>query len=246
MGEVFRISGISIYTLGLVVVVSYLFGAFVYYKKAIEAHIEEVIVLDTIVICAFWAIMLGRVSFVVLNFSQFFKHLSRIFLLVDYPGVERWGVFLGIFLGLYLVLRKKKMKLIDFLDLITLGFFVSSSFFWIGLNFINFYWQNLVLGFYYFLIFGFLWKLERTYRLISWYRAGKAFAKSGFVLGFGLAALGVGFGLEKLLFVSMFWQNMLVSIGFLFSGLALVYIRSGRILVDDIKVINIWKKKIKK
>jgi hypothetical protein len=246
MGETIAVSNFMIYTLGLVVFFAYLWGGFVFYKKAIDSHIEDTLALDVIVLSAFWSFILGRVSFVLTNLDSFYGHWSRIFLLVNYPGIERWGALLGIILAVFYIVKKKKGKFFDFFDLVTLGVLSGSAFYWVGINFINFYWQNLVVAVINFLGFVWFWNLEKTYRHISWYRGSKTFAKSGFVSGFGLVFLGFSFVLENILFRNFNIFNVILMLVLFIGGMVLVYIRSGRLLADDLKSINIWNKRIKK
>lgn len=246
MGDTIILSGFSIYTLGLVAVFSFLWGSFVFYKKALESHVEENLILDIVVLCSFWSVILGRILYSLLNVGIFYKHWTRIFFLSGYPGVDRWGVVLGLLVGCLLVVRRKKIKYLDLLDNAVLGYFLGVSFFWVGINFVTFYWQSLLIAFFHYLSFLLFWKLEKTYRLISWYRNGKTFAKSGFVSGFGLVLVGFLFILEQLLFKNLVLIESLWVLVLVLGGLALVYIRSGRILVEDIKLLNIWNKKNKK
>ncbi len=246
MGETIAVSNFMIYTLGLVVFFVYLWGGFVFYKKAIESHIEDNVALDIVVLSAFWSFILGRISFVLTHLESFAGHWSRIFLLVNYPGIERWGALIGIILAVFYIVKKKKGKYFDYYDLAALGVLSGSAFFWVGLNFINFYWQNLVIAGVNFLGFLWFWQLEKTYRHISWYRGSKTFAKSGFVSGFTLVFLGASFVLENILFRGFGAFNVVLMFILFIGGMVLVYIRSGRLLADDLKSINIWNKRIKK
>lgn len=211
-----------------------------------ESHFEDDMVLDLIVLSAFWAFIFGRIGFGITHFSVFVGHWMRIFLLINFPGVERWGALIGILCACLYWLRKKKGKYFDYLDLVTLGYFSGVVYFWLGINFINFYWQNMVLAVINFLAFVLFWKLEKTYRLISWYRSNKSFAKSGFVSGFGLSAIGLLYFLETVLFRQMGSLSTIWSICLLILGLLIVYIRSGRTLADDIKTLKSWNNKNKK
>ncbi len=246
MGEIINISGVSLYTLGLVAVFCFLWGSFVYFKKAEETHLEQSTIFDIIVLSAFWSFIVGRLGFVLTNIGVFYNHWMRIFLLINFPGINRFGVILGVILGVMLLVKKKKGKFLDYFDLVTLGFFSGFSFFWLGICFISFRWQNLVLAVLYFLVFVWFWKLEKTYRLISWYRADKTFARSGFVSGLGIMVIGLGYILEKFLYRQVVIWDLLLTLVLLITGVALVYIRSGRILVDDINSLKPWNKKIKK
>lgn len=243
---VFNVGGFSLYATGMLVVFSFLWGSFVFYKKAIETHLETEAVLDMIVLGAFWGFMVARVGYLVLHLGIFWKHWSRLFLLVNYPGLDGWGFLIGLILGVCWVVKKNKYKYIDVMDLLGLGVLSGASLFWVGFNLINFGWQYLLCGILLFIGFLCFWDLEKKYRLIGWYRAQKTSAKSGFVAGFSLVYLNLVFVLGKILLQRMtlvagLWSAVLVVI-----GLSLVYIRSGRVWTDDINSLMIWKKKTKK
>lgn len=246
MGEIIALSGLSIYTLGLVVVFCFFWGSFVFYKKGIESHFEENTLFDLIVLSAFWSFIFGRIFFFLSNFSSFAGHWTRIFLLVNFPGVDRWGGLFGVVASVFFWVKKKKGKYFDYFDFVVLGYLSAISYYWLGVNFINFYWQNILLAVFNFLAFLVFWKLEKSYRLISWYRGNKTFARSGFVTGFGVVVISFGYLLELAIFrqmnsLAMLWFGILLIL-----GLAIVYIRSGRLLVDDIKTLKLWITKNKK
>lgn len=246
MGEVINISSVSIYILGLVTVFCFLWGAFLFYKKAVESHLEEEMIFDSVVLSAFWAFIVGRASFVLTHLPSFWGHPMRVFLLVNFPGVERWGVVGGLALGLGLMIRKKKGKYLDIYDLATLGYTGATAFFWVGINFIRFYWQNLALALLNFVFFVVFWRVEKTYRLFVWYRGSKSSAKSGLVTGFGLSALAVSFLVEKIIFGFFDFGVGLWVVLLFITGLVIVYIRSSRLLTDDIKFLKLWNKKVTK
>ncbi|KKT53775.1 MAG: hypothetical protein UW48_C0024G0006 [Microgenomates group bacterium GW2011_GWC1_44_23] len=99
---VLRVSNIYIYGFGLLAVLSFLWGSFVFYKKSQESHFEDFHILDSVVMSAFWAFIVGRLAFVALNMATFWNHFPRILLLSNYPGIDRWGVILGIALGVFI------------------------------------------------------------------------------------------------------------------------------------------------
>lgn len=239
---VFNIGGVSIYGLGILISFCYLWGAFVFYKKAIEEHFGEEPLLDIIVLSAFWGFIFGRIGYVLLHMDIFWKHFSRILLIFNYPGVDRWGALIGMILGALWVANKMKYKFVDLLDCLALGVLAGNSFFWVGISIIGFRWQFVVLGILYFLMYVVFWHLSKTYRLIDWYRAARTSARSGFVSGFSVFVLGAVFLLEvlmlsKLNLVVVLWSLLLIVL-----GLVMVYIRSGRVLKEDINSLKIWKK----
>jgi len=234
---ILRINSIPVYGFGVLAVFSFLWGSFVFFKKANEAHFEDRLILDSVVLSAFWGFILGRVVFSVLNLGMFWNHWSRLFLLTNYPGLDSFGVIAGIALGLWLCLRKVKAKFLDWFDLTALGITAGSAIFYAGLAILAFMWQFIVLAVIYLLGFIYFWNVEEKYRTFDWYRNNKTSARSGFIAGFAISLWGLLFLAEKLLTKGFVWPVGVWS-GVLFvGGLVLVYIRSGRTVADDLKTI---------
>lgn len=234
---IIRINNIPVYGFGLLAVIAYLWGSFVFFKKANESHFENRSILDSVVLSAFWGFIVGRVVFAILNIGIFWDHLSRLFLLTNYPGLDRFGVILGIAFGLWLCLRKIKVKFMDWFDLTALGISAGTAIFLAGLAILAFMWQYIVLALMYLLVFIYFWNVEERYRTFVWYRGNKTSARSGFVAGFSISLWGLLFLVEKIMIGNYFWTVGLWS-GILFvGGLVLVYIRSGRTAMEDLKNI---------
>ena len=233
---ILRINNVPIYGFGVLSVFSFLWGSFVYYKKASQSHFDDRVVLDSVVLSAFWGFILGRIAYAVLNFHIFVDHWSRLFLLTNYPGLDRFGVIAGIALGLWLCIRKIKAKFIDWFDLAAPGLAAGISIFFAGLSVLAFMWQFVLMAFLFLTVFIYFWNVEEKYRTFSWYRNNKTSARSGYISGLFLCFLGLLFLIEKIIMNNLIWQNWLWS-GLLFvGGIILVYIRSGRVLSEDIKI----------
>jgi len=232
-----RINNIPIYGFGVLAVVAFLWGSFVYYKKASEVHFEDKIILDSVVLCAFWGFIVGRFVYTLLNWQTFWGHFSRILLLTNYPGIDRWGVFVGIALGLWLCLRKIKVKFLDWFDVVCLGISAGTAVFLAGLAILAFRWQFTVLAILYLGAFIYFWRAEETYRVLDWYRNNKTSAKSGYITGLSMAVWGVLFLVEQWLKRSFSWPYGVWAGALFVGGLVLVYIRSGRTVSDDIKIV---------
>jgi len=234
---IIRINNIPVYGFGLLAVIAYLWGSFVFFKKANESNFENRSILDSVVLSAFWGFIVGRVVFAILNMGMFGNHLSRLFLLTNYPGFDRFGVIFGVAFGLWLCLRKIKVKFMDWFDLTALGISAGTAIFLAGLAILAFMWQYIVLALIYLFVFIYFWNVEERYRTFDWYRNNKTSARSGFVAGFSISLWGLLFLVEKILIGNYFWPVGLWS-GILFvGGLVLVYIRSGRIVTEDLKNI---------
>jgi len=240
---ILRISSIPVYGFGLLVVFAFLWGSFVFFKKARESHYEDKAILDSVVLSAFWGFIIGRVIFAVLNSSMFWNHWSRLLLLTNYPGIDRFGAVAGVAFGLWLCLRKIKEKFLDWLDLVALGVFAGTAIFYSGLAVLSFMWQFVVLALIFLFTFVYFWNVEKRYRTFDWYKNKRTSARSGFISGALISFWGLFYLVEKLLIVDFVWQVGVWS-GVLFvGGLVLVYIRSGRTVADDLKTILKYGKK---
>jgi hypothetical protein len=234
---IIRINNIPIYGFGILAVLSFLWASFVFYKKSTESHLEDRVILDSVVLSAFWGFIVGRVAFAALNMGLYWNHWSRLFLLTNYPGLDRFGVIVGMGLGLWLCLRKIKGRFLDWFDLMALGISAGSAIFLAGLAILAFMWQFIALAVLYLLVFIYFWNIEARYRTFGWYRNKKTSAKSGLITGFSISLWGILFLAEKLLTASFVWP-MGVWGGMMFvGGIVLVYIRSGRTVSEDLKTI---------
>lgn len=238
-----NIGGINLYLTGLIVSVSFLWGAFVFYKKSLENHLDEGLVLDIIVLMGFWGFIFGRIGFVLLNLGIFVKHWGRVFMLTSYPGLDRWFVILGFILALLLLVKKRRHKYFDFLDSFALGYLASLSIYWPLSLIMNFNYQGLALSLWFFVTFVLLWGVESKYRFFEWYRGARTSARTGFVFGVSTILVGLSYLLEHFLYNFSFdlWV-MILSLALFVIGLVMVYIRSGRLLEEDLPIFKKWKK----
>ena len=234
---VIRINDLSIYGFGLLTVFSFLWGSFVYYKKAVEAHFEDFHILDSIVMSAFWAFIVGRLAYVALNMSTFWNHFPRVMLLTNYPGLDRWGAIMGISLGLFFLVRRVKGRFLDWFDFTSLGILSGGAIFLSGLFLLTTSWVYLILALIQLLLFLLFWNVEDKYRTYGWYRGKRTSSRSGLISGFTISFLGVAYILERLILRQISWGSMAWGGLLLVGGLVLVYIRSGRTVAEDIKYI---------
>ena len=232
-----RINNIPIYGYGLLAVFAFLWGSFVFYKKAMESHFEDKAVLDCVVLCGFWAFIAGRLGFALLNWGTFVKHWSRLFLLTNYPGLDRWGVIMGVAFGLWLCVRKTKAKFMDWFDLVCVGISSGTAIFMAGLAAMTGVWQYVVLAVLFLAVFIYFWRAEQTYRVLDWYRNKKTSARSGYIAGLSIASWGLLYLAETLLLNICSWVCIIWVIVLFVGGVVLVYIRSGRTVAEDIKTI---------
>jgi len=234
---ILKFGSVWVYGFGVLSVFSFLWGSFVFHKKAAESHFNEHSILDAVVLSAFWAVIIGRIVYALLNISIFWNHLPRIFLLTDYPGIDKWGVIIGISTGLLIESRKSKAKYFDWFDFLALGVTAGMAVFYGGLGILSGRWQFGLLSLLVLLAFIVFWGMENKYRTFAWYRSKKTSAKSGFIGGSLISIWGLLSIIEMILFGKMNLVAVLWGVSMFVGGIVMVYIRSGRTVAEDIKII---------
>ncbi len=236
-GVLVQFNQLSIYLLSLILVMSFLWGAFVFYKKSAESYLDEVVILDVIVLMAFWGLVMGRLAQVALIPSVFWGNWIRILQINNYPGINYWGALLGMIVTLWITSKKYKLKFFDLYDFLSLGLVSGISWYLALSSFLKFSIIGGALAIVYGLLFFWLWKMEKDYRTFAWYRAKKNQAKSGLIGGLVLSIIGfteilfqIGRGLNL---IQLFGAVVLIV-----GGVILVYIRSGRTVKDDLKIFT--------
>lgn len=256
-----QLGPITIYSMGVFLFLAILLGSFVVYKKGKEYHFEEEEMFDVVFKCLFWALLGGRIVYVVLNFEQFGWSVLRWLWVTHYVGINLWGALAGASLWLMVWAKKEDEKVFEWLDVLALGTMlglgigmigaflngsfqgVESSFFlavsWPGREGVipvQLWAAGLLLG-----GFGWLMKAEGNFRTFEWYRGGKTEAKSGFIVFASLIWLGVVWLILASWRVRPEW---LMPGLVLLSGLVGLYWRSGREWRQDLQDLGGDKKKI--
>lgn len=231
-----------VYTHSLFVVLAFFWYSFVIYKKGLEFRYEKESMLDLAVLSALFGFIFSRLGYVITNISTFNVNWLRVLLLVDYPGYNYLGLVLGLVIAVIFLTKRGEIRLFEGLDLLGLGLPGAIAFERLGV--VLALESRAVLGipveilqaFLFLIIFVWLWKLEREYRTLEWYRFRKTQAKPGFIFGAFLFLSGF------LIVGSSIWPVMSLSeiiIGSLsvLSGIVVVYRQSGRSLAYDVKLI---------
>lgn len=236
---------LSVYGASLLVMLTFLWGSFIFYKKATSANHQESLVLDLIVSILFWSFLMGRLIYVAVNWGIFSDHFSRVFFLKGYPGFSHWGLLISVFFSLWLVGKKFKYKFFDLADLVMLGVLGGLPIFYIGLTIFSFVWPSVVASLLALIVYFYAWNAEDSYRTYEWYRGNKNHARPGFLTGFAL------FGYGLILLVLLIWNKSFgvefyLSLALIVIAKVLVYIRSGRSLREDINLITKYVKNFRK
>ena len=232
-----KIDSITIYGYSVILAVAFLWGAFIAYKKAIEAHLEEIHILDAVVLAGFWSFVLARLIYVLLNFRLFWNNLPRILFLRNYPGLDHWGLLLGIVVALLIITRTHKQKFVDWLDYSMIGMVGGMSIYFAAMAIGAFSWVSvggalMSLG-----MFIFLWRAEKVYRTYDWYKNRKTQSRTGFLSGVGLSFYGFTHLMLLLLSGNVGVLALVINASLFVGGFVMVYSRSGRNFTEDLKFI---------
>lgn len=223
-----EIGPVKIYSFGIFLLLGVMLGMFVAWKKAQEYSIEDKVFFDIVLGTVFWGLVLGRVVYIGLHFSDFGFNVVRWLWVTHYVGISFWGALLGGVIGLWWWCKDAGVDLFKWLDLASLG--LGMGLFWgkIG-EFLNnngrLAFVSLAEGLLCFGLFVWLWWLEHEYRTISWYRAGKNSAATGFMWFWLLIWFSLIRGIAGFINGENLWWIAIIS---LVVGIGGIYLRSGR------------------
>ena len=245
MGEIlFNLGRLSVFTLSFFIVLSYLWYCFVVYKKGLEFRYSAETLLDLCILSGALGWLLARIGFVIENFEVFRINLLRIVLLSEYPGYNYLGLLVGLVLAVAILARREEIKTYEGLDLLGLGLPGAAALERLGRVFsgeVHLIWQlpiELLQALLFLLIFVWLWRLEKEYRTFSWYRFRRTQARHGFIFGSFLFLCGL------VVILSNSWPffmavPLVMGLLGMAVGVIIIYVRSGRSLIHDVKLLPI-------
>ncbi|MFC1711261.1 prolipoprotein diacylglyceryl transferase [Patescibacteria group bacterium] len=246
-----RLGPVTITSLGVMIVLGFILGSFLIWKKTKEENFDEEKAMDAIIVTTVFAFLVSRSLFVLFYFSEMGGNLLSWFDFVGKPGFSWIGALLGGIVSLVLFCKKHKWDFYKVADLFSFGLVLFAIFLHIG-TFLDgsFYgtatsmpWGIKFIGLdgprhptqLYELIFmvillKLLYFFDKNYRTYEWYKNKRGEALAGFLLavflaGFSLTKFMVGFFKEHDLYW-MLWQALTLLV-FLVS-LGIIYFRSGK------------------
>lgn len=251
----FSIGPVTAYTLGVLLAIGFFLNTFIIWRRLIDLGLKEEKVIDMIVYSSIFGLIFSRLFFIIQNFPKFGFFIDRWIFIGRYPGLSFWAGLTGIFLGISLFCKKEKWDFWQVADEAVFGILPMSVLVQIGCFFDGcvvgkptdmpwgmFFPGNLIrqhpvslFGAIFFLaIWFFLLRIERQWRMWSWYKS-KA---SGFVfLIFSGLALLFNLPLAFLKETTLYFFPLEISLTFLGVVVSLVifYKRSGRSLRNEKK-----------
>ena len=262
---IFKVGSVGLSSFFVVMLFGAFFSTFVFWKKTKEEHLEESVVADMFLRSLFFSVLLGRVAYVLLNFSRFSSTPWLVLFYWAAPGLHWSGLMVG---WLWTIYKKTKDLSWDFwqvLDLSTIGLSLYSVFlslasllggsivgketgFLISVVYKNVSGNRHPVGAHTFVLWVFvfvlLWWLEGTYRKFAWYRNNRGEARTGFLTFTYLIAFGlIGFlsslmSVSKSIFLGINVDLALRFSLFLFGTYSLIG-RSG--FVERLNLMDKWQ-----
>lgn len=255
----FSIGPLKIYSYGFFMALAFLSGSFVVWRRAKEEAYDEEKIFDAIIFTTLFAFLGARIYYLLFNFTEFGFNLLKWFWLTRYAGLSFHGGLLGGILGLFLFCKREKWDFWQTADMAVFGLVLAQVIGRIGcfLNGCcygrptNFFWGVKFAGLaeprhptqiyeavFVLLIFFLLLKLERRYRLFTWYKGKKDKAAPGFLALSYLICYN-----SSRIFLEIFRQDSLYLMGIrsaqlasgliMLASLVILYQRSGRGLKED-------------
>lgn len=245
---------IRTFILGPFLLLAFLVGTFIFWKKGGEEYYDQAELMDVLILSCFSGLMGARLGFILVHFSSFGFDLWKWFSWVSNPGfLGITGLLFGFFAVIWQAKKRKwdAYEIGDFgaialsaaLVFVFLGEFLNGSGVGnvttlpIGMNFPGVFDKRHPVQIYamvlYAILFFILWKLERRYRAFIWFRANRRTAQSGFILssfliGYGVIGFALAFFQPAFLSVAGVNLEFIVRVLVLCAGLSLMYARSGR------------------
>ncbi|MDO8497302.1 MAG: prolipoprotein diacylglyceryl transferase [bacterium] len=109
---------IKIYTFGVFLVLSLFWGAFLLWRNVRLTQYKEEDIFDSMIVSLIGGMFVGRLVYVLLNWSSFGFDILKFILINGYPGFSFYGCIAGgmLFLGIYFSFKKIKFnEIIDYL-----------------------------------------------------------------------------------------------------------------------------------
>lgn len=211
----------------------FLLGSFIVWRRAKEEAYDEEKVFDAIVVSLFFGLLGARLHFIFINLSYFGTNLMKWFWLTRYAGLRWYGGLLGGFLGLAFFGEKARWGFWPTADIAVFGLALGQAVGLIGSFFNEYDFSQILEAVLIFVIYLILLRLERSYRLFTWYLGDKGRAEPGFLalvylILSSLVKLGLAIFRGDPLYLSGF---------FLIAGIIGLYQRSGREFESDRRLV---------
>jgi phosphatidylglycerol:prolipoprotein diacylglycerol transferase len=119
-----QIGGLRIYTYGVFLMLGFFWACFYVWKHVRISKFAEEETFDIIFASFGGALVLGRLVYGILHFSEFGFDILHYLLVNGYPGISAVGMLAGGALTLFLVCMRKKINVAEFIDYVIPALFL--------------------------------------------------------------------------------------------------------------------------
>lgn len=170
---------------GVLTVVGFFVAGFFLWKRAREERYAEADVFDVFLTASVWVLVVSRAVAIAVKFDQFGFDPLRWLSIVTLPGFNGLAALCTAIVMILLAAAKRRWD-----AWVTLDVFLPSVLVWEASVVVL---SNWIVALFWVLWFGFLWWIEREYRLWSWYKGRRSSARPGLVAGAWFIGNGLGF-----------------------------------------------------
>ncbi|QQG43227.1 MAG: prolipoprotein diacylglyceryl transferase [Candidatus Daviesbacteria bacterium] len=117
----FSLGNLSISSFGLFLSLGFLYGVFLTWRLSRAWDINEEKVLDLVLLVFFGGILGARLLFILEHLEFFLTDLTKVILLIKYPGFSFWGGILGGWLALSIFARRFRLDFWAIADVLVVG-----------------------------------------------------------------------------------------------------------------------------
>ncbi len=117
----FSIGNLSVSSFGVFLALGFLLGIFLIWRLARAWDLDEERVLDLVLLAFLGGLAGARVYFAIENWQYFAVNPLNLILINKIPGFSFWGGFLGGWLTLYLLARRKRLDFWQLADIASIG-----------------------------------------------------------------------------------------------------------------------------
>ncbi len=119
------IGNMPVSSFGVFLALAFLVGVFLVWRLSRAWDLDEEKILDLTLLTFLGGVFGARIYFVIQNLQLFSQNLSGIVLINRFPGFSFWGAFLGGWLTLYYLCKRKKLDFWQIGDIASVGFLGS-------------------------------------------------------------------------------------------------------------------------
>ena len=123
---------LKIYTFGVFLVLAFFWSSFLLWKNFLLTSYKEEEIFDHLFSGLFGGLLVSRIVYVALHFSEFGLSFLKFILINGYPGLSLYGFIFGFLVSIYLSVSRTKVRFTEAVDYFVPSAFVALAFGKIG------------------------------------------------------------------------------------------------------------------